>query len=252
MNVRIHLRTHQAARRSLSLSSSRYNAGVTRIVLSLILALCCTALVFAGEFDPETGWYIRFDAGTSIASDPELRIPDGPLPADLGESTVFGGGIGYSLVSGLSADFTVLYRSGFEQVSGFPDMPTGRADFESLTGLVSLYMDAFTFGRVNPYFGFGIGAARNKLGTVRITNTDGSPLGTIGGKTTTNFAWHVSAGLEVLLSERFSLLPGYRYLRAGDYESRNLLVFTDGSVAQARNEARFHASEFQLSVKIFF
>lgn len=218
----------------------------------LIVILCCTNFLFAKEFDPDTGWYVRIDAGASIAMDPELRIPDEALPADLGESTVLGGGVGYSLVSGLSADFTVLYRSGFEQISGIPQMPSGKADFESLTGLVSLYMDVVTLGRVNPYAGFGIGVSRNKLGAVQITNTDGSALGTIGEKTKMNFAWQVSAGVEILLAERFSLLPGYRYLNGGDYESQDLLLFNDGSTSQARNRAKFHANEFQLSLKIFF
>jgi len=221
-----------------------------RIILTASLILCATFLY--AEMDPASGFYVRFDAGVSLARDPELQIPSGPLPADLGKSPVFGGGIGYSFVPGIRTDFTVSYRSGFEQVSGFAQMPAGNAEFESVAGLVSLYLNLFPSETMAPYAGFGIGASRNQLGEVRITNPNGSLLGTIRGDNQTNFAWQVCAGISMNLSNRWLLDIGYHYLSAGEYTSQDLLSFPDGSSTFTKDVGKFRANELQLSLQYTF
>lgn len=218
----------------------------------LVVALLCCATYLHAEMDPASGFYVRFDAGFSFARDPELRIPSGPLPADLGKSPIFGGGIGYSFVPGIRTDFTVTYRSGFEQISGFPQMPTGNAELDSVAGLVSLYLNLFPAETVAPYAGFGLGASRNQLSEVRITNPDNSLLGTIGGKNQTNFAWQVCAGISANLSNRWLLDIGYHYLSAGEYTSQDLLLFPDGSSTFTKDVGKFRANELQLSLQYTF
>ncbi len=215
-----------------------------------------SALVFAplltAEVHPGSGWYVRVDEGVASAREPELRIPSGPLPADLGEANLVGGGIGWSLVAGLRADFTLTYRSGFEQVSGFPAMPEGRADFRSYSALVSLYLDLMTARRFSPYGGFGIGLAHNKLEEVRITNPDGSLLGTIGGKEKSNYAWQLCAGGTFQISNRWLLDFGYHFFQGGDYESQGLLHFTDGSSAFAKDTGKFRTHELMIGLQYIF
>jgi opacity protein-like surface antigen len=225
--------------------------GKIKCVVLLVL-LCISSVLFADEPAPASGWYVRFDAGRSNARDPKLKIPDGPLPADLGSSPIYGGGLGYSLVPGLRADLTITYRSGFQQVSGFPAMPQGNADFRSLATLLSFYMDVLSSERVSPYFGFGFGFARNDLGRITITNPDGSLLGTIDGKTKTGYAWQFCAGGAFQLTNNFLLDAGYHYLSAGDYESKDLLVFTDGISVSAKDQAKFRSHEFILSLQYTF
>jgi len=217
-----------------------------------IALLCMGTALFADELTPASGWYVRFDAGRSNARDPELKIPSGPLPADLGSSAIFGGGLGYSIVPGLRTDLTITYRSGFQQVSGFPGMPQGAADFKSLATLLSLYLDVLSSARVSPYFGFGIGIARNELGRVTITNTDGSLLGSIEGKRKTGYAWQFCAGGAFQLRNNWLLDAGYHYLSAGAYESADQLVFTDRSIVFARDQGTFHSHEFILSLQYTF
>ncbi len=221
-----------------------------QIILTAALILCATFLY--AEMDQASGFYVRFDAGISFARDPVLRIPSGPIPSDLGKSPILGGGIGYSFVPGIRTDFTVTYRSGFEQISGFPQMPTGNAEFDSVAGLASLYLNLFQIATAAPYAGFGVGASRNQLSEVRITNPDGSLLGTIGGKNQTNFAWQVCAGISANLSNRWLLDIGYRYLSAGEYTSQDLLFFPDGSSIAVRNIGKFRSNEVQLSLQYTF
>jgi opacity protein-like surface antigen len=207
--------------------------------------------VFA-ELEPSAGWYVRFDTGFSSARDPELTVPDGPIPGDLGTSAVFGGGIGYSYVAGLRGDVTLTYRSGFEQVSGFSPMPEGRAEFQSLTTLLSLYLDLYTTARVSPYGGCGLGFSRNKLGKTTITNPDGSLLGTIDGKSKTSFAWQLCGGAAVQLGNRLLLDIGYHLVSGGDYESEELLRFPDGSSEPRKDTGKFHSHEVLVSFQYTF
>jgi len=226
--------------------------GKVKVALLIAFILFCSSLYADEELTPVSGWYVRIDLGTSNASDPELKIPSGPVPADLGSSPVFGGGLGYSIVPGLRTDLTFTYRSGFEHVSGFSAMPQGTADFHSLVTLASLYLDVLSSARVSPYGGFGIGVARNELDRITITNPDGSILGTIEGKTTSNFAWQLCAGAVIQLKNRWLVDVGYHYLSAGDYESQDLLHFTDGTSAPGKDEAKFHAHEFIASIQFTF
>ena len=217
-----------------------------------LILLLISSSIFAEELTPAGGWYVRFDAGISTASDPELKIPSGPIPADLGSSPILGGGLGYSLVPGIRADLTLTYRSGFEQISGFPAMPQGVADFRSLATLLSLYLDVLSSERVSPYAGFGIGFARNDLGRITITNPDGSRLGTIEGKSKTGYAWQFCAGGSFQLGDQWLLDAGYHYLKGGDYESKDLLVFSDGSSVFAKDKAKFRSHEFIVSLQYTF
>jgi opacity protein-like surface antigen len=219
----------------------------------IVAALLISTFVFADdELTPVSGWYVRFDAGISNALDPDLKIPSGPIPADLGSSSIFGGGLGYSIVPGLRSDLTITYRSGFQQIAGFPAMPEGKANFHSLVMLVSGHLDVFSTARVSPYGGFGLGVARNELDQITITNPDGSILGAIAGKRSTGFAWQLSVGADIQLANQWVLDVGYHYLSAGDYESKDLLIFEDGSSAAGKDEGEFRSHELIASIQFTF
>lgn len=218
----------------------------------LFAFLALSGVSFGEEIDPASGWYLRFDAGLSSARDPETTIPEGPLPADLGSSTVFGAGLGLTYVPGIRTDLTLTYRSGFEQISGFDAMPAGQADFRSVVTLMSLYLDIYQMPRVTPYAGFGLGFSTNKLGRITITNPDGSLLGTIEGKSKTNFAYQLCGGASIRISERVLLDVGYHYLKAGDYESEELLTFPDGSSVPGKDIGEFRAHEWIVSLQYHF
>ena len=224
-----------------------------RMMFLLFLAFS-SPFVYAQEDElrPLPGWYVRMDAGFSSARDPEITIPEGPLPAELGDSLILGAGIGYSYVPGARADLTFTYRSGYEQITGFSGMPGGEADFHSLLTLFSFYLDLVTFQRISPYAGFGLGFARNNLGDITIRNLDGSLLGTVGGNDKTSFAWQLAGGLAIQVSNRVLLDAGYHYVSAGDYESEELLVFPDGSSVPGKDQGSLRAHEIWFSFQYVF
>jgi opacity protein-like surface antigen len=225
--------------------------GKIKIVFFLIV-LGAGAFGFCDELTPKRGFYGRMDFGFSEARDPGLKITSGPLPADLGSSFLFGGGLGYTYVPGLRGDFTVTYRSGFQQISGFSAMPEGTADLKSLTALASVYLDLISKERFSPYVGFGLGISRVELGNINIKNVDGSFLGGIAGAKKNNFAWQVCVGGSFMLRNNLLLDAGYHYLSAGDYQSQDTLTLADGTMISAKNRGEFRAHEFITSLQIVF
>ena len=213
---------------------------------------CFSFSLYGQGLEPASGWYVRVDAGLSSARDPDVTIPEGPLPAELGRSSLFGGGFGLTYVPGIRTDLTATYRSGFEQISGFEGMPEGQADFQSLVTLLSLYLDLYQMPRVTPYVGFGFGFSRNNLGKITITNPDGTLLGTIEGRTKTNSAYQLCAGASIQVSNRLLLDVGYHFLKAGDYESEDLLIFPDDSSVPGKDIGKFSSHEIILSLQYVF
>jgi opacity protein-like surface antigen len=131
-------------------------------------------------------------------------------------------------------------------------MPTGQADFRSILSLISIYLDILASSRVSPYGGFGIGFSQNKLGTITITNPDGSLLGTIEGKSKTGYAWQWCFGAAIQMSERWLLDAGFHRIKGGDYESEDLLVFPDGSSAPGKDIGTLTSNEFVVSLQYWF
>jgi len=217
-----------------------------------VLFFIIGVVAFSEELIPQRGFYARVDVGYSNARDPELAIPSGPIPADIGSSVVYGGGFGYAYVPGLRGDFTLDYRSGFQQVSGFSAMPKGNADIKSLTALASVYFDVLPYERISPYVGAGLGMSRNDLDTITIKNVDGSLLGTIAGSTKNNFAWQFCVGGAFRLQSNLLIDAGYHYLSAGDYESRDSLTLSDGTIVSAKTRGSVRAHEFLASLQFTF
>jgi opacity protein-like surface antigen len=225
---------------------------MNKYLLLILSSLMISLTSFSQELQPAGGWYVRIDAGWSSARDPEVTIPEGPLAADLGSSPLLGGGLGLTYVPGIRTDLTFTYRSGFEQISGIAGTPTGQADFRSLVTLLSLYLDLYQMPRVTPYGGFGLGFSRNELGRITITNPDGSLLGTIEGTSKTNFAYQLCLGASIQLTNRFLVDVGYHFLKAGDYESEDLLIFPDNSSIPGKDVGKFGSHEIILSLQYIF
>lgn len=211
----------------------------------LLLSACSHS--FAQE-----SWYASAGISFSEARDPEVFIPQGPLPADLGNGTAISTGLGYAIVSGLRTEATFSYRTGFEQITGFEGMPTGRARFRSWSAMAAFYADVVPLGRISPYIGAGLGIAGNRLGTIRLTNLDGSPLGTIEGDNQFNFAWQWHAGISVALNERIHIYTGYVSIHGGDYESEDLVRFVDGSTDSGKDTGKFRANEIGAGFRYAF
>ena len=83
---------------------------------------------------------------------------------------------------------------------------------------------------ITPYLGGGLGVSRNKLGT-QVARNNGFLTGiTIGGKTTSHFAYKLSAGTLVSLTEQLSLDVNYQYVNLGGFKG-GTNQFNNGALA---------------------
>jgi opacity protein-like surface antigen len=222
------------------------------VVFTGFLLLMYSAITLAQDFEerPQHSHYAAFNAGGSFARDPDLKIPQ-PLPADLGHSLLLQGAFGLEYFEGLNLDFSISYRGGFQQISGFPQMPTGSADFHSWIGMVSGQLDVYP-SHIRPFVSVGIGVSRNQLDTIQITQTDGSPLATISGANKTNFAWQVGGGIRLPLSGSSDVDMTFRYLHAGGYQSASEVRFVDGSTIDAKTTGEFSSVELLFGYRFRF
>ena len=71
---------------------------------------------------------------------------------------------------------------------------------------------------ITPYLGGGVGISRNKMGTT-VVNDNGIPNGeTFSGNTINQFAYKLSAGTLVSITEQLSLDVNYQYVNLGAFK----------------------------------
>ena len=86
---------------------------------------------------------------------------------------------------------------------------------------------------ITPYLGGGVGISRNKMGT-DVGHTNGIPNGaTTDGDTINQFAYKLSAGTLVSLTEHLSLDVNYQYVNLGAFKA-GTEVYLDGAFLNNR------------------
>ena len=145
-----------------------------------------------------------------------------------------GGGFGYQVSPAWRADLSFSYRPG----AGFSKTDSGlqlnlQSKLSSWRGFLTGYLDVAglvqdnTVGLLNPYLGFGVGAARNHLKTFSVTDLT-APAGAnqfgLSSGSETSFAWQVVAGVGYELSKAVVLDASFRYVDAGDARSGTSLT----------------------------
>jgi opacity protein-like surface antigen len=82
---------------------------------------------------------------------------------------------------------------------------------------------------ITPYLGGGVGISRNKMGTI-VRHNNGIPnLVTIDDNTINQFAYKLSAGTLVSLTEHLSLDVNYQYVNLGAFKSGTRFSTPGGS-----------------------
>jgi opacity protein-like surface antigen len=162
----------------------------------------------------ESCFYVRVDGGYSFHERPDI-YKNGAAPwgagnqatnEELDDTWFIEGGVGCRVWDSIRVDATLGYRddAGMEEAFGGLD-----ADLSTFYGFANIYYDVFTWGRVTPYLGGGIGFARHEVDNVNL------PAGLSSGKNT-EFAWNLQAGVAVDLTYNLALDVGYRYADFGD------------------------------------
>ncbi|HKW53253.1 MAG TPA: outer membrane beta-barrel protein [Stellaceae bacterium] len=196
-----------------------------------------------------SGVYFRIDAGGGFSANTALADTDPFNPSsslgattysgDAGRSVLGSAGIGVRLSPIFRIDLTGSYMpwlrfSGQDNIGG---TTVANAKIKPRVGLVNGYVDlgglaGFPLSSAQPYLVGSVGASRNQLDTINFSTPGGPTFATINGRTTTEFAWGVGAGIGIPLGRFVTFDLMYKYLDLGRVESSNLLT-TGGTTMQA-------------------
>lgn len=96
------------------------------------------------------------------------------------------------------------------------------ASGQALSGFAVVYVDAPPVVGLQPFVGAGLGAARTQLGdvTYRFPGIAGDASTTTQGGTSTSFAYLLTAGVSLPVSERIALELAYRWTDFGTVKTR--------------------------------
>ncbi len=161
------------------------------------------------------GWYGRGDVGWSFDGEIDLGA-DSPGGYNWGNSTLEHDwtqhlGLGYAFQNGFRLEGELGHR--FNQIEPTPTIDAG-GDVHAWSAMANLFYDFNRGGRLEPYIGIGVGAARINQGAV-----DAVPPPTfIADGEDTVLAYQGIVGFAVGLGEQWDLDVGYRYFVADGAE----------------------------------
>ena len=236
------------------------------MIRKLTLALLLTLPTIAMAIDLE-GYYITAKGGVSKTfntGETSFNVPAGLFTLqneDLGTGSAFGFSVGKYLTNSFRLELEAIKRTGYEYNAHVIDAPTftEKAKIETHALFVNGFYDFQPFSisntAITPYLGGGVGISRNKMGT-DVQHLNGIPDGiTIGGNTINQFAYKVSAGTLVSLTEQLSLDVHYQYVNLGAFkggtERKNNGVFTSNQ-PRAINGGDIKTQELMVGLQYTF
>ena len=196
----------------------------------LTLALLLTLPTIALAIDLE-GYYITVKGGASktfnagATSFDEGDMTNFPFQnEDLGTGTAFGFSAGKYLTDNFRLELEAIKRTGYEydatDLGDLAVVMTAKIETHALfiNGFYDFQPFSLKSTSITPYLGGGVGISRNKIGTVVEYNT-GIPNGTTFDSNTINrFAYKLSAGTLVSITEQLSLDVNYQYVNLGSFK----------------------------------
>ena len=200
------------------------------MIRKLTLALLLTLPTMAVAIDLE-GYYITAKGGVSKTSDTgetSFILSNGASRAlqddDLGTGSAFGFSLGKYLTDSFRLELEAIKRTGYEYDGRAIPFPTftynTKIQTESLfiNGFYDFQPFTMSNTAITPYLGGGMGISRNKMGTTVFRN-NGIPSGSIiDGDTINQFAYKLSAGTLVSITEQLSLDVNYQYVNLGAFK----------------------------------
>ena len=199
-----------------------------KILAALLLTLPSMAMAIDLE-----GYYITAKGGVSKTFNTgttRFTYASGGLATlqneDLGTGSAFGFSVGKYLTDSFRLELEAIKRTGYEFDATFTTADvtfTDKAKIETHALFINGFYDFQPFSlkstSITPYLGGGVGISRNKMGTT-VTHFNGIPIGfTVDDNTINQFAYKLSAGTLVSLTEHLSLDVNYQYVNLGDFKS---------------------------------
>ena len=203
----------------------------------LLAVLLLTLPTMALAIDLE-GYYITAKGGASKTFNTgttSLNTADGTLVTfqneDLGTGSAFGFSVGKYLTDSFRLELEAIKRTGYEydvrdsRQSLFTDEAKIQTEALFINGFYDFQPFSMSYTAITPYLGGGVGISRNKMGTTVVYN-NGIPNGeTSGGNTINQFAYKLSAGTLVSLTEQLSLDLNYQYVNLGAFKGGTEVLF---------------------------
>ena len=196
----------------------------------LLAALLFILPTLAFAIDLE-GYYITAKGGASKTFNTgrtSFNDKDGNLIAfpneDLDTGSAFGFSVGKYVTDSFRLELEAIKRTGYEYDVNSLLFPASanKAKIETHALFINGFYDFQPFSISNtpitPYLGGGVGISRNKIGTI-VEHEDGPPNGmTTDGDTINQFAYKLSAGTLVSITEQLSLDVNYQYVNLGAFK----------------------------------
>ncbi len=200
------------------------------MIRKLTLALLLTLPSISMAIDLE-GYYITAKGGVSKTMDTgttSFNVNNGTLftlqNEDLGTGSAFGFSVGKYLTDSFRLELEAIKRTGYEYDARFTIFTTVTEEAKIQTEAVFINgfydFQPFTMSNtaITPYLGGGVGISRNKMGKT-VEHVVGLPNGvTLDGNTINQFAYKLSAGTLVSLTEHLSLDVNYQYVNLGAFK----------------------------------
>ena len=177
------------------------------------------------------GYYITAKGGASKTFNTgttSFNFANGVLATlqneDLGTGSAFGFSVGKYLTDSFRLELEATKRTGYEFDARRITVTfvTEEAKIETHALFINGFYDFQPFSirntAITPYLGGGVGISRNKMGTT-VQYVNGIPDGfTFDGNTINQFAYKLSAGTLVSITEQLSLDVNYQYVNLGAYK----------------------------------
>ena len=199
----------------------------------LLAVLLFTLPTMAVAVDLE-GYYITAKGGVSkTLNTGTTSFLDGDLftlqNEDLGTGSAFGFSVGKYLTNSFRLELEATKRTGYEYDARVSTVEFTTFTFKSKIKTHALFINGFydfqpfimSNTAITPYLGGGVGISRNKMGK-NIQHENGLFDGTTGdGDTNNHFAYKLSAGTLVSITDGLSLDVNYQYVNLGAFQSGN-------------------------------
>ncbi len=172
-------------------------------------------------------WYVGVRGGASLLGDTNYDALGGNVDNSYDTSYFFGGMVGYDFNGsgpGFRAEAELAYLQAdidTQRLGGKTFNGAGATgDTSVLAGFASLYYDLPFSSGITPFVGAGIG-----LANVDLEDHGVKGAGTFMEDSANAFAWHLTAGADIAMTDQASLELGYRYLAVEGVD----LISVDGT-----------------------
>jgi opacity protein-like surface antigen len=229
------------------------------ITTTLCLTLSTTAFANKKDCNKCTNAgdiFLSLEAGASFSTEASMQVTTGNpetlwdstpqgYNSDLGNSAVWGGGIGYQINKLLAVEIEAAHRDSFEykKFQTSPGTPLGNKtryfDLKNTTVMTNLFLNGsglkgpFSYTNkyyvVDPFVTGGIGWAYNTVDNFHtIEASNHARVSMEKSNSRSAFAYQLGAGINVRTNKNFSVGVGYRFLDAGSFSS-NTYIEAEGT-----------------------